>query len=116
VEETVLAIHQENFVQIPKQKLDFIYSSFYHLNSLTSATIPFFQHNDATRMLMAANMQRQAVTLLKSQEPLVASGIEASLLNNSPLAVKAEEKGVVEYVDSRQIVINEVKTKEKKTY
>ncbi|CAG8568157.1 9109_t:CDS:2 [Paraglomus occultum] len=92
-EETVLAIHQENFVQIPKEKLDFIYISFYHLNSVTSATIPFFHHNDATRMLMATNMQRQAVTLLKNQEPLVASGIEASLLNNSPLAVKAEEKG-----------------------
>jgi len=115
VEETVLAIHQENFVQIPKQKLDFIYSSFYHLNSVTSATIPFFHHNDATRMLMATNMQRQAVTLLKNQEPLVASGIEASLLNNSPLAVKAEEKGIVEYVDSQQIVIKE-KNKEKKTY
>ncbi|CAG8654249.1 5021_t:CDS:2, partial [Ambispora gerdemannii] len=115
VEETVLAIHQESFVRVPKEKLDFIYSSFYHLNSVTSATIPFFQHNDATRMLMAANMQRQAVTLLKSQEPLVASGIEASLLNNSPLVVKAEEKGVVEYVDSRQIVIKE-KNKEKKTY
>lgn len=115
MEEMVLAIHQENFVRIPKEKLDFIYSSFYHLNSVTSATIPFFQHNDATRMLMATNMQRQAVTLLKSQEPLVASGIEASLLNNSPLVVKVEEKGVVEYVDSRQIVIKE-KNKEKKTY
>jgi len=115
VEETVLAIHQENFVQIPKQKLDYIYSSFYHLNSVTSATIPFFHHNDATRMLMATNMQRQAVTLLKNQEPLVASGIEASLLNNSPLAVKAEEKGIVEYVDSQQIIIKE-KNKEKKTY
>ena len=82
MEEVVLAIHQESFVRIPKEKLDFIYSSFYHLNSVTSATIPFFHHNDATRMLMATNMQRQAVTLLKSQEPLVASGIEAGLLNN----------------------------------
>ncbi|CAG8752346.1 6977_t:CDS:2, partial [Funneliformis caledonium] len=102
-EETVLAIHQGNYVRIPKEKLEFIYSSFYHLNSVTSATIPFFHHNDATRMLMATNMQRQAVTLLKSQEPLVASGIEAGLLNNSPLAVKAEEKGVVEYADSDKI-------------
>src|SRR6185437_15232190 len=114
-EETVLAIHQENFVRIPKEKLDFIYSSFYHLNSVTSATIPFFHHNDATRMLMAANMQRQAVTLLKNQEPLVASGIEAGLLDSSPLTVKAEEKGMVEYVDSCQIIVKE-KNKEKKVY
>jgi DNA-directed RNA polymerase subunit beta len=64
---------------------------------------------------MATNMQRQAVTLLKNQEPLVASGIEASLLNNSPLAVKTEEKGTVEYVDSQQIIVKE-KNKEKRTY
>ncbi|CAG8718185.1 2996_t:CDS:1, partial [Ambispora leptoticha] len=115
MEETVLAVHQENFVRVPKEKLDFIYSSFYHLNSVTSATIPFFHHNDATRMLMATNMQRQAVTLLKNQEPLVASGIEVSLLNNSPLVVKAEEQGTVEYVDSGQIIVKE-KNKEKKTY
>ncbi|CAI2186245.1 3667_t:CDS:2, partial [Funneliformis geosporum] len=115
VEETVLAMHQENFVRVPKEKLDFIYSSFYHLNSVTSATIPFFHHNDATRMLMATNMQRQAVTLLKNQEPLVSSGIEAGLLNNSPLAVKAEERGVVEYVDSSQIIVKE-KNKGGKTY
>src|ERR1043166_6940624 len=115
LEETVLATYQENFVRIPKEKLDVIYSSFYHLNSVTSATIPFFHHNDATRMLMATNMQRQAVTLLKNQEPLIASGIEAGLLNDSPLTVKAEEKGVVEYVDNHQIIIKE-KNKEKKTY
>src|SRR6185295_4074875 len=70
MEETVMAVYQENFVRVPREKLDFIYSSFYHLNSVTSATIPFFHHNDATRMLMATNMQRQAVTLLKNQEPL----------------------------------------------
>jgi len=115
MEETVMAVYQENFVRVPREKLDFIYSSFYHLNSVTSATIPFFHHNDATRMLMATNMQRQAVTLLKNQEPLVASGIEASLLNNSPLVVKAEEKGTVEYVDSQQIIVKE-KNKEKRTY
>src|SRR6185503_12663476 len=88
----VMARYQEELSLVPKEKINYIDSSFYQLNSITSATIPFFHHNDATRMLMATNMQRQAVTLLKNQEPLVASGIEASLLNNSPLVVKAEEK------------------------
>ncbi|CFW92830.1 DNA-directed RNA polymerase subunit beta [endosymbiont DhMRE of Dentiscutata heterogama] len=115
VEETVMAIHQENFVRVPKEKINLIYSSFYHLNSVTGATIPFFNHNDATRMLMATNMQRQAITCLKSQEPLIASGIEANLLENSPLTVKAEEKGTVEYVDSQQIILKE-KNKKKKIY
>ncbi|CAG8726793.1 24625_t:CDS:2, partial [Racocetra persica] len=114
VEETVMAIHQENFVRVPKEKINLIYSSFYHLNSVTGATIPFFNHNDATRMLMATNMQRQAITCLKNQEPLIASGIEANLLENSPLTVKAEEKGVVEYVDSQQIILK--KNKSKKIY
>ncbi|CAG8834830.1 12368_t:CDS:2, partial [Racocetra persica] len=83
--------------------------------SVTGATIPFFHHNDATRMLMAINMQRQAVACLKNEEPLVASGIEASLLENSPLTVKAEEKGIVKYVDSQQIIIQE-KNRKKKIY
>jgi len=114
-EETVLVRHAEEFVLVSKEKIDYIDSSFYQLNSITSATIPFFQHNDATRMLKATNMQRQAVTLLKNQEPLVASGVEANLLNNSSLVVKAEEKGLVEYVDSQQIIIKE-SSKTKRTY
>ncbi|CAG8448648.1 7895_t:CDS:2 [Racocetra fulgida] len=115
VEETVMAMYQENFVRVSKEKINLIYSSFYHLSSVTGATIPFFHHNDATRMLMAINMQRQAVACLKNEEPLVASGIEASLLENSPLTVKAEEKGIVEYVDSQQIIIQE-KNRKKKIY
>src|SRR4051812_204372 len=111
----VLVCHQGNFVRVPKEKVDYIGSSFYHLNSITTATIPFFQHNDATRMLMASNMQRQAVTLLKNQEPLVASGIEANLLNNSSLVVKSVEKGRVEYVDSQKIIVEESNQK-KRTY
>ncbi|CAI2182554.1 17342_t:CDS:10 [Funneliformis geosporum] len=109
----VPVVYQGNFSLIPKEKVNYIYSSFHHLNSLTTAAIPFFSHNDATRILMAANMQRQALPLLVNQEPLVASGIEASLLKNSPLAINAEEKGEVEYVDSQKIIIKETNKKEK---
>jgi len=62
---------------------------------------------------MAANMQRQALPLLVNQEPLVASGIEASLLKNSPLSINAEEKGQVKYVDSQKIIVKETNNKEK---
>jgi DNA-directed RNA polymerase subunit beta len=85
------------------------------MNSLASATIPFFHYNDATRMLMATNMQRQAVPLLCNQEPLVASGIEVSLLENSSLTVKAREKGQVDYVDSQRIIVKE-NARQKRTY
>src|SRR6185436_213649 len=49
LEETVLVRHQGEFLRVAKERVDYIDSSFYHLNSITSATIPFFQHNDATR-------------------------------------------------------------------
>ncbi|KLL01819.1 MAG: DNA-directed RNA polymerase subunit beta [Mycoplasmataceae bacterium RC_NB112A] len=109
LEDTPLARYQNDIVSVPKERIDYIDSSFYQMNSLTSATIPFFQHNDATRMLMATNMQRQAVTLLKSQTPLIATGIEKSLLDNSPLLIKAQAEGEVEYRDSQQIKIKEKK-------
>ena len=113
IEPIVPVIYQGNFLIIPKEKVNYIYSSFHHLNSLTTAAIPFFSHNDATRILMAANMQRQALPLLVNQEPLVASGIEASLLKNSPLSINAEEKGQVKYVDSQKIIVKETNNKEK---
>jgi len=91
---------------VPKEKINFIYSSFYHLNSITSATIPFFQHNDSARMLMASNMQKQAVTLLKGEAPLVASGVESFLFNHDSLTIKAEKAGKVDYVDSEKIIID----------
>ena len=109
LEKNPLVRYQGDMVSVPREKIDYIDSSFYQLSSLTSATIPFFNHNDATRMLMATNMQRQAVTLLKSQAPLVASGIEKSLLDNSSLLVKAQADGEVEYRDSQQIIIKEKK-------
>lgn len=91
---------------MPKEKINFIDTSFYHLNSVNSSNIPFFQHNDSVRMLTASNMQKQAVILLKGEAPLVASGIENYLLNNASLSVKAESAGIVKYVDSEKIIIH----------
>jgi DNA-directed RNA polymerase subunit beta len=92
---------------VPKEKINFIDSSFYNLNSVNSSSIPLFQHNDSTRMLMAANMQKQAVIPLKGEAPLIASGIEHYLLSNAPLTIKANSAGIVNYVDSEKIVINQ---------
>jgi DNA-directed RNA polymerase subunit beta len=115
LEANPLVRYQGNIITVPKEKIDYIDSSFYQISSLTSATIPFFHHNDATRMLMATNMQRQTVTLLKSQAPLVASGIEKSLLDNSSFLIKTQTDGEVEYQDSWRIVIRE-KNGTSKTY
>lgn len=102
-------------VLIPKEKISYIYSSFHQLNSLTTAAVLDPARNDATRVLMAANMLRQAIPPFINQRPLVASGIEESVFLNSPLTIKAQEKGQVEYVDSEQIIIKE-SGKEKRTY
>src|SRR5215204_6542371 len=67
-------------------------------------------------MLMATNMQRQAINLLKSQAPLVSSGVESSIFQSSSLLVKAQEKGKVEYVDSQQIIIKEESSEKEKKY
>jgi DNA-directed RNA polymerase subunit beta len=113
LEDEVVCRYEGELVRVKKEKIDYIDSSFYQLNSITSATIPFFQHNDATRMLMASNMQRQALTLIKSQAPLVASGMEASLLENSSMVVKALEDGIVRYVDSRKIIVGNEKEEDR---
>ena len=103
--EMVPVRYQDYFVEISRKKVNYIDSSFYQMNSITSSIIPFFHHNDATRMLMASNMQRQAVTLLKNEPPLVSSGIEFGLLDSSSLTIKAEEEGEVEYANSQEISI-----------
>ncbi|WNE41046.1 MAG: DNA-directed RNA polymerase subunit beta [Mycoplasmataceae bacterium] len=113
LDETVMSRHRGNFLRVPKEQVDYIDSSFYQLNSVASASIPFFSHNDASRMLMASGMVKQAVTLLKNEVPLVASGIEQSLAKNCSLTVEAENDGEVIYVDSQKIVIKEKDGKEK---
>ena len=69
------------------------------LVSVAAALIPFLEHDDANRALMGSNMQRQAVPLLKSEAPLVGTGLEDVTARNSGTVVKAERDGVVEYVD-----------------
>jgi DNA-directed RNA polymerase subunit beta len=113
--ETVLTRYRGDFVRANREKVDFIDSSFYQLNSVASASIPFFSHNDASRMLMASGMVKQAVTLLKNETPLVASGIEQSLAKNCSLAIEAEKEGEVIYADSKKIIIKE-KNGEDKIY
>lgn len=73
--------------------------------SIVTGLIPFLEHDDANRALMGSNMQRQAVPLLKSDAPLVGTGLEARAARDSGAVVIAEEEGVVEYVDGFQIII-----------
>ena len=79
--------------------------------SIASACIPFLENDDTTRALMGANMQRQALPLLRPHAPYVGTGIEWKVAKDAGLAVVSASTGTVEYVDSRQIVIKEAKGK-----
>jgi len=73
---------------------------------VSASLIPFLEHDDANRALMGSNMQRQAVPLLKTEPPLVGTGMEKVVGQNSSMVVRAENSGVVTAIDGTKIVIN----------
>ena len=73
--------------------------------SIAAALIPFLEHDDANRALMGSNMMRQAVPLLRSEAPIVGTGLEAQLIRDSRTQIMAEGPGTVEYVDAAEIHI-----------
>lgn len=73
--------------------------------SIAASLIPFLEHDDANRALMGSNMQRQAVPLMRPEAPIVGTGIEARVAEDSRVLINAEGEGVVEYVDAREITI-----------
>ena len=80
--------------------------------SIAAAMIPFLEHDDANRALMGANMMRQAVPLLRSESPIVGTGIEARLAFDSRTQIQAEGTGVIEYVDADVIRIRYEQTED----
>ena len=103
----------ENILAKPEQ-VDYIDVSPQQVVSVTTSCIPFLEHDDATRALMGANMQRQAMPLIKTEAPYVGTGVEFIAAKDSGVEIVAKSDGIVEYVDAKKIV---VKTKEgKDTY
>jgi DNA-directed RNA polymerase subunit beta len=73
--------------------------------SISAALIPFLEHDDANRALMGSNMQRQAVPLLRSEKPLVCTGMEADVARDSGACIVAPADGIVQYVDADRIIV-----------
>ena len=90
---------------IESEKIDFMDVSPQQLISITTQGIPFLEHDDGKRALMGSNMQRQAIPLLKSEAPLVGTGIEAIAAKDSGAVVVSNADGVVEYADAKKIII-----------
>ncbi|MFC2087298.1 DNA-directed RNA polymerase subunit beta [Bacteroidota bacterium] len=82
--------------------------------SIAASLIPFLEHDDANRALMGSNMMRQAVPLLNPESPIVGTGLEGTMVRDSRISIIAEGDGVVEYVDSMEVVIRYFKTEEEK--
>ena len=82
--------------------------------SIAASLIPFLEHDDANRALMGSNMMRQAVPLVNPESPIVGTGIESTMVEDSRILIVAEGDGVVEYVDANKIILRYSRTNEEK--
>ncbi|MBO2597675.1 DNA-directed RNA polymerase subunit beta [Shewanella algae] len=105
VEEQVACRHKGESTFMRASDIQYMDVSPQQIISVAASLIPFLEHDDANRALMGANMQRQAVPTLKSEKPLVGTGIERTLAVDSGVVVAAKRGGVIDYVDASRIVV-----------
>jgi DNA-directed RNA polymerase subunit beta len=105
VDDFVVCRRAGEVVLRPKSDVSFIDISPKQVVSVAAALIPFLENDDATRALMGSNMQRQAVPLLRTEAPLVGTGMEPVIAKDSGATVVAKRAGIIDHVDSRRIVV-----------
>ena len=94
-EEEVVTVRQHGeVIQVPAERVDYVDVSPKQIVSVAAALIPFLEHDDANRALMGSNMQRQAVPTLRSDKPLVGTGMERNVARDSGVCVVARRGGV----------------------
>jgi DNA-directed RNA polymerase subunit beta len=103
----VMSRYADEFVEVPSERIDYMDVSPKQVVSVSTALIPFLEHDDANRALMGANMQRQAVPLLRPDAPIIGTGMEHQAARDSGQVVIARNDGVVLRADARTIVIRE---------
>ncbi|MEZ3519613.1 MAG: DNA-directed RNA polymerase subunit beta [Muribaculaceae bacterium] len=102
---TVKARKDADFPIVPPTDVELMDVAPIQIASIAASLIPFLEHDDANRALMGSNMMRQAVPLLRSEAPIVGTGIEGQLIRDSRTQIMAEGAGVIEYVDATKITI-----------
>ena len=107
IDEQVISRHLGENIMAKPEEIDFIDISPKQIVSVASSCIPFLENDDASRALMGANMQRQAVPLLVPHSPYVGTGIEYKIAKDSGVGIVAKQDGVVEYVDGLRIVVKD---------
>ncbi len=104
-DDLVVVRHQGDVLQVPNDKVDYMDVSPKQIVSVAAALIPFLENDDANRALMGSNMQRQAVPLVRTNAPLVGTGMESVVARDSGAAYTARRSGIVDQVDAKRIVI-----------
>ena len=102
----VLARVDGDLTQVAGRDVDFVDISPKQIVGVSAALIPFLEHDDANRALMGSNMQRQAVPLIKTEPPCVATGMEKEVPKYSGMVVRAKNGGTVTYLDATRIIID----------
>ncbi len=103
----ILCRYRGDFPLVPKENVDYMDVSPRQLVSIAASLIPFLEHDDANRALMGSNMQRQAVPLMVTEAPLIATGMEYRAAKDSGAVIVAEEEGVVKFVQADEIIIGD---------
>ncbi len=106
VGDTIVARWHGDFQLTPVDQVQYVDVAPSQMVGVSAGLIPFLEHDDANRALMGSNMQRQAVPLLITEPPLVATGLEVEAARNSSMPVRARTKGAVTYVDARRIEVD----------
>jgi DNA-directed RNA polymerase subunit beta len=104
-DEKVSCRYRGDFLEVDPGKIHYMDISPKQLVSVAAGLIPFLEHDDANRALMGSNMQRQGVPLIRSEAPLVGTGLEGKVARDSKAVIVAEAEGVVSSVTAEQIVI-----------
>ncbi|HBT75885.1 MAG TPA: DNA-directed RNA polymerase subunit beta [Planctomycetaceae bacterium] len=103
---SVIVRYRGDYDPVSVEEVEYVDVAPSQMVGVSAGLIPFLEHDDANRALMGSNMQRQAVPLLISEPPLVATGLEEKAGFNSSLLVHARQDGVVTYVDSQRVIID----------
>ncbi len=112
VPEKVTARYKGENVLAKSSDVDYVDVSPQQVVAVTTSCIPFLEHDDATRALMGANMQRQSVPLLRAEAPFIGTGVECVAAKDSGAVIIAKADGIVDYVDAKKIVIRNAKAKD----
>ncbi|PKG41970.1 DNA-directed RNA polymerase subunit beta [Psychroflexus sp. MES1-P1E] len=104
--ERVIARMEGDFPVVDPNDVDYIDVAPNQISSISASLIPFLEHDDANRALMGSNMMRQALPLLRVDAPIVGTGLERRVAQDSRVLINAEGEGRVNYVDARKIIID----------